>query len=341
MPRRPRLDCPGSWHHVVNRAIAKRPYFEDRREKRYFLARLAAEVRAGRLELHAYSLMTTHFHLLVRSPVGELSDSLRRIQNAYSRYFNRRHRRDGPLIRSRFFSKRVSSDAYRRAVVRYIDANAVRAGMAATSSDYEFGSARAFVLGKGRPWLSTTWVAKRALELTGARKFDGEVYLRAFAPRGPECARATADLVESRMASARDVDPLDDLIGCTPLQVREWMARKANLADGMEIGLPVCGPSAVTKAVAEDLRERGDWVVERSGYAWRGSELAQAGLLRSLSSSSFGEVRKLMGLGVSAASRRAQVHRELMAQDGAYAARISKIASAAIASVGLSLPPIR
>lgn len=105
MARRPRRDQPESWHHVVHRALAKRPYFETRSDKRYFLAQIAHEVRAGRLELHAFSLMTTHFHLLVRSPVGESSNSMRRIQNAYSRYFNRRRKRDDPLIRARYFSR--------------------------------------------------------------------------------------------------------------------------------------------------------------------------------------------------------------------------------------------
>jgi hypothetical protein len=61
MARRPRRDEPGSWHHVVNRAIAKRPYFETRSDKRYFLARLASKGRDGCLEVHAFCLMTTHF----------------------------------------------------------------------------------------------------------------------------------------------------------------------------------------------------------------------------------------------------------------------------------------
>lgn len=72
MARRPRRNAPGSWRHVVNRAIGKRPYFETRSDQRYFLSRLAREVRRSTLEVHAYCLMTTHFHLLVRSPVGEL-----------------------------------------------------------------------------------------------------------------------------------------------------------------------------------------------------------------------------------------------------------------------------
>ena len=141
MARRPRQDDPGSWHHVVNRGIARRPLFEDRADIRYFLSRIAKEVRRGRIELHSWCVMTTHFHLLVRSPCGELSEALRRSQNEYSRFFNRRHRRDGSLVRGRFLSKPVQSLAYRRALVRYIDANPVKARMVDRADGYPHGSA--------------------------------------------------------------------------------------------------------------------------------------------------------------------------------------------------------
>ena len=129
MPRRPREDEAGAWHHVMNRAVAKRPLYEDRRDVRCFLACLALAVRASLLEVHAWCVMTTHFHLLVRSPDGRLSDAIRGIQREYSRAFNRRHRRDGPLARGRFKSKRVNTLEYRRTLVRYIDANPVLAGI--------------------------------------------------------------------------------------------------------------------------------------------------------------------------------------------------------------------
>ena len=131
MARRSRQDEPGRWHHVMNRAIARRTLFEDRTDVRYFLSRLAREVRAGRLEMQAWSVMGTHFHLLVRSPRGELSQAMRRAQSEYVCHFNRRHRRDGTLIRGRFLSKPVTTERHRRVLVAYIDQNPVVAGMSA------------------------------------------------------------------------------------------------------------------------------------------------------------------------------------------------------------------
>ncbi|MEL6311858.1 MAG: transposase [Bacteroidota bacterium] len=85
MGQRRRHDEPGAYHHVVNRGMARRPLFDGRSEGRHSLAQLAKRVRVGQLEVVAYSLMTTHFHLLVRSPTGELSEAMRKITNAHSR----------------------------------------------------------------------------------------------------------------------------------------------------------------------------------------------------------------------------------------------------------------
>ena len=330
MARRPRRDEPGSWHHVVNRAIAKRPYFETRSDKRYFLARLASEVRGGCLEVHAFCLMTTHFHLLVRSPREELSPAMRRVQNAYSRHFNRRRRRDGPLVRARFFSKRVRSERYRQAVVSYIDANAVKAGLVTNTADHEFGSARAFVLGRRPPWLSSDWVEYRALALTGERIFTPATYVRAFGTDGSHSVDAVIELVEARMRSAAEVDPLDDLIGQTPEQVQRWMASKAALADGHPLGLPVCGPGGVTRAVEEHVSNEGDWLVQTDRNAWSAASVVQVGLLRELSATPLEQIGQLLDLGYWAVQRRLKLHRELVNNDPVYAGRAARIACAAL-----------
>lgn len=335
MGRRPRGDQPGAWHHVVNRAIAKRPYFETRADQRYFLARLAIEARAGRVEVHAYSLLTSHFHLLVRSPRGELSEAMRRVQFAYSRRFNRLRRRDGPLIRGRFYSKRVDNDLYRRAVVRYIDANVVSAGIVPVSADHEFGSARTYLGRRRPPWLSTWWAEQRAREILGAPVFSVEAYLAAFGPRESEDLTALCELIDARLASARTLDPLEDLIGSSPRQVEAWMRRKAMLADGMEVGLPVCSVHGLRRAIAAEVTARGDWIASRRDRAWRGSDLAWVGLLKGLCAQSWARVAALSKRSVAGARRDVAVHGELGRTDTVHAERVVRIGSDAVKS---SLP---
>src|SRR5436190_877467 len=127
MPRRPRADRPGRLHHVMNRGIARRTVFETRADRRKFLALLAREVREGGIELHAFVILGTHYHLLVRSLDGRLSETMRRVQNAYVRWFNRMRRRDGPLFRGRFRSIPLESTRYAHTLIRYIDQNPVEA----------------------------------------------------------------------------------------------------------------------------------------------------------------------------------------------------------------------
>src|SRR5687767_10732382 len=161
MPRRRRSDSPGTLHHVFDRGIARRTVFESARDVRYFLALLACEVRAGRIEIIGFAILTTHFHLFVRSPCGELSEVMQRVLNLYVRYFNRTRRRDGPLFRGRFGSKPVWSERYARLLLRYIDQNAVGARLVFVGEQYPYGSARHYVAARRPVWLSTEWVDER------------------------------------------------------------------------------------------------------------------------------------------------------------------------------------
>lgn len=99
MARSQRLDAPGRFHHLFNRAAKRQVLFADRRDYRYFLMLVACAVRRGELVVHSYCLMSTHFHMLAYSPDGRISYTMMRIQNAYARYYNRRNRQDGPVFR--------------------------------------------------------------------------------------------------------------------------------------------------------------------------------------------------------------------------------------------------
>ncbi len=336
MARRSRQDSAGSWHHVVNRGIAKRVMFETRSDVRYFLSRLAREVRSGRIEVHSYCVMMTHFHLLVRSPIGEMSEAMRRAQNAYSRYFNRKRKRDGTLIRGRYFSKPVFTDTYRRTLIRYIDGNPAKAGIVKRSEDFEFGSARHYSMASGPIWLCRTWVEEQTRGAGANGAHSARAYAKHFDPGNQEQYRCLEELVNSRLNSTMVEDPLEDLVGPNSLQTRNWMRGKALLADGHAVGLPICSARSLQQAIEEDLTQRDEWWIEEDQMNWRGSELTRIGLLRTLCGATWKAIRAHADVSYSRARRLNGVHSELMKSSTTHSKRTAHIANEAVlASFGI------
>ena len=316
MARRPRGDHPGAWHHVMNRGLARRAVFEDRACVRYFLSRMAREVRRGEIEVHAYVLMTTHFHLLVRSRRAGISDVMRRIQNLYVRWFNRRSRRDGPLFRSRFVSRLVESDRYRRTLVRYIDKNPVAAKLVRSAGQYPHGSARHYMRGTSPRWLERSWVERAALERVGGDAFSARVYRSAFgAPLRPE----EQYIVEARLKHpGLERDPLDDLVGAARGKVERWLLWKARLADGTRPGLPCASAQSVRTAWQHARSHRSEWLLERRSGSLDLWNILLIGLLRDVGGLRWSEIALRAESSEAAARRRYEFHRTQLVEDSEY-----------------------
>jgi REP element-mobilizing transposase RayT len=294
--------------------------FETRADVRAFLAALACRVRAGELEVHAYCVLSTHYHLLVRSPGGTLSAAMHRIQLAYSRRFNRGRGRDGTLVRSRFRSKRVRSAEYRRTLVAYIDDNPVEAGLVLRPQDYPHASARHHRAVAGPPWLSRGWIESELALPLGSASERASAYDRAFGRRPTVAERA---VVEARIHGGDEPDALDDLLRCSPQQVQRWLRRRALLADGTRPGLPVSDLDSVLAAIAGAGSAPGD---EPSS-----ARLLRVGLGRELSATTLGALGRRLGCAESTVHRLLREHRRRLVADPAYARHAAAITQEVLA----------
>lgn len=339
MPRRPRSDEPGLWHHVMNRGLAKRTVFENALDMRMFLALIARAVRAGSIELHAYSLMTTHYHLLVRSIDGNLGETMRRVQNLYVRWFNRSRRRDGPLFRGRFRSRPVETVAYRRAVVSYIDFNPIEARIVDRPENYPHGSAHHYARQAGPKWLYRSWIEGEVQECSGLGHYRPESYPDVFGRAASEPGRA---LVARRLArGASRIDPLDELLEAAPVAVLDWMNRKARLADGTQTGIAVCDAGALQSTIQQRRSVR-PWILLARGQAFDAWNQIETGLLRDLCGLTLREISLSTGRAESTVARLCERHRHRLAEDSEYADRVSNIASASLrkgAAIGAAASP--
>lgn len=178
MARPPRIEFDGAWYHVMNRGAGKRDVFLDNADRRKFLSILGEVRDIWNVEIHAYSLMDNHYHLLVHTPNGNLSASLRHIGAEYTQYYNWKHKTDGPLFRGRFKSILVEKDSYFLSLVRYIHMNPVRAGLCNRPEQHSWTSHAAYIKKIVRPaWLVTDTVLKEfgSSENSGLKKFHEHV----------------------------------------------------------------------------------------------------------------------------------------------------------------------
>jgi len=129
MPRRPRIDFPGAFHHVYARGIEKRDIFSDQNDREDFRRRILRNLKRFNAGCLAWAFMPNHFHLLFHSKSGNLPDFMRCLMSGYSIYFNKKYKRTGHLFQNRYKSSVIDTERYLLGLIRYIHLNPVRSGI--------------------------------------------------------------------------------------------------------------------------------------------------------------------------------------------------------------------
>src|SRR3989338_1838992 len=126
MARPIRVEFEGAIYHVTARGNERRRIFRSDEDREMFLGTLARMVEQFGVTLHAYCLMPNHYHLVIETPRGNLTQAMGWFQTTYTIRYNRRHRRSGHLFQGRFKAHLVEADVYARELVRYVHLNPVR-----------------------------------------------------------------------------------------------------------------------------------------------------------------------------------------------------------------------
>lgn len=132
----PRLEIVGAIYHVNGKAVHGMKLFADESDRALFMRLLGKEARRSGWCVLAYSLMTTHFHLLLRLEKPALSSGFQRLNSMYARIYNRRHGRRGALWQRRYFDSIVETNSHLYEVIRYIALNAPRAQACGAAEDW-------------------------------------------------------------------------------------------------------------------------------------------------------------------------------------------------------------
>ena len=81
MARPLRIEFPGAFYHVMARGNEKQSIYRDCRDRDKFLKYLETAKERYQAVIHCYCLMDNHYHLLLETPAGNLSQIMRFIKN--------------------------------------------------------------------------------------------------------------------------------------------------------------------------------------------------------------------------------------------------------------------
>jgi putative transposase len=181
-----------SSYHIFNRGVDKKIIFHDDDDYRHFLGLIKRQLTEkpvfdkqnrqfyanflGDIEVLAFALMPNHFHLLIHqaSPDG-IMRFMKSLLTSYSKYYNKKYKRVGPLFQGRYRAEKISVDETLAVVSRYIHRNPKQwEGSPFTSYDFYSGKRHA-------DWLKPTRV------LSQFNSFDAYLdFLKNFDPHSSE-----------------------------------------------------------------------------------------------------------------------------------------------------------
>ncbi len=159
---------PDSFYHVYARGNSKQNIFLDVQDYKYFVSlfeRYLSKDKAiskdgtayphfrDEIQLHAYCLMTNHFHLLIHQrKMDSLQRYMRSVMTSYSRYFNLRYKKSGSVFESRYKAVRIDKQSYFEHITRYIHLNPRR------WENYNQSSLKYYIKGSEPEWLKTDFI---------------------------------------------------------------------------------------------------------------------------------------------------------------------------------------
>jgi putative transposase len=140
--RLPRSVFPDGTYHACTRGVDGTPVFRDDHDRRYFVSLLAEVSNRTAWVVHAFCLMTTHYHVVLAATVRNLSEGFRQLNGTYAQRFNERYLRTGHLFGDRFWSGLIEDEEELTTTCTYVLDNPVRAGLCADPHEWAWSGSR-------------------------------------------------------------------------------------------------------------------------------------------------------------------------------------------------------
>jgi putative transposase len=154
MGRPLRIKAPFLTYHITSRTNGRRLFMRKKRDRKLLCRCLKRILLKYGVIIYAFTPMTNHFHLLIRiENEADLSRIMGEFKTLYAKLFNKKYDLAGHFWGDRFRSTIVQDDRHALACLRYIDRNAVKAGLAEHPGKWFLSSFGSYAYGREHPIL--------------------------------------------------------------------------------------------------------------------------------------------------------------------------------------------
>ena len=181
MARPLRIEYDGAVYHITSRGNARKRIYKEDEDRRVFLEVLHRVNTRYNWLCHAYCLMNNHYHLIIETPDGNLSQGMRQLNGVYTQLFNKRHNRVGHIFQGRYKAILIQKESHLLEASRYVVLNPVRAKAVKEPDEWKWSSYRG-TAGKEKAHFCLTkdWI----LGQFGSKRRESEKKYREFVMGG-------------------------------------------------------------------------------------------------------------------------------------------------------------
>ncbi|HNY29155.1 MAG TPA: transposase [Candidatus Sumerlaeota bacterium] len=188
MSRPLRIEFENAFYHVISRGVRGEIIFSNAEDKKKFLNKLNVVTTKWHWKVHAYVLMNNHYHLLVETPLANLSQAMHQLNTSYGNWYRKRAELIGSIFQGRYKAILVDKDEYLKVLSAYIHLNPVRAGIVEDPVSFPFSSCRYYCGQVGAP--SFLHLHELSALFSGPEEY--REFLHGYKDDGRELARAEA-----------------------------------------------------------------------------------------------------------------------------------------------------
>jgi len=143
MPRKPLIRTKDLPYHVTARCNNKQPFANDLIEVWYVTSdELTKIIEQFECKIHAFVLMSNHFHLLISTPKDDLGVIMKAFMSSLTRRLNLLSGRSGRVFGSRYHWSLIDNEHYFDCALKYVYRNPVKARMCDSVESYPFSTIR-------------------------------------------------------------------------------------------------------------------------------------------------------------------------------------------------------